>query len=249
MIKTISFKEKYPIISSVVLTFFLILMTFIAGMVSAISSISSQVSFFAAFSFVGLVLLIDLKLTKKWHYYGFMPLSKIPMSHIKVFLPVFFLAIMPLVFGFSSDLSFNAVLYIIIYMGIVAFVEETIFRGIIFDLLKSKGKKYAIIGSSVLFAMAHLINILSGKLLIDIIFQFAFALLIGLILGLFVWKTNNIILPIGYHFLNNTISSFTRSTSALLSSRSLTLMMLIMGCLYASYLFYDVIIKKRLTDK
>ncbi len=72
--------------------------------------------------------------------------------------------------------------------------EELVFRGIIFNGLKQYGKNIAIFGSALLFALMH-----GG------IEQTVYPIIVGIVLGLVMSKTNNIIYPMIIHFCNNAI--------------------------------------------
>lgn len=83
-------------------------------------------------------------------------------------------------------------------LGVVilpAFSEELVFRGIVFRGLKRYGKAVAIFGSALLFGIMHM-NVV----------QFFYAFLCGSVLGLVVYKTDNIKYGIIMHGLSNLIS-------------------------------------------
>lgn len=78
---------------------------------------------------------------------------------------------------------------------IPAICEELIFRGIITSALKEKGQWFAVILSSVMFAIFHFSP---SQLIYPICF--------GVILAIVYLKTNNIIFPILLHFINNALT-------------------------------------------
>jgi membrane protease YdiL (CAAX protease family) len=96
-------------------------------------------------------------------------------------------------------------------MAIVAFVEETMFRGVVLRMLQKKSDMHAIWGSCLLFSIPHLLNTLNGKGSVEAIIQTLFAFIVGLILAMLMIKIENIMPLIIYHFVNNTVSSITRS--------------------------------------
>lgn len=95
--------------------------------------------------------------------------------------------------GADSTLSF--VLKIIAVGVAPAVFEEFVFRGVIFSKLKKYGTSFALIASSLLFAMLHS-NLVSMP----------FAFLAGLIIGFIYIRTGNLWIAIVIHFLNNTFS-------------------------------------------
>ncbi len=83
-------------------------------------------------------------------------------------------------------------------LGVVllpAFSEELVFRGIAFQGLKRYGKAAAIFGSALLFGIMHM-NVV----------QLVYAFLCGMLLGLVVYKTDNIKYGIIMHGLSNLLS-------------------------------------------
>jgi len=215
---------------------------FLAGMISVVGKIDSKYTFFIAFFIISIILIIFLAKNKKWEYYEFNSLSKsnMNMKNIYIFIPLYVLAIMPLGTGITPNLGIKDIIYIITYMILVAFVEETIFRGLILKILSKKGILPAIFGSSILFSIAHLMNTLRGTNLNSTIIQILYALIIGIILAMLVIKTKNIFLPISYHYINNVISSFNISTKMNLSL-IINYSMFFIASIYAIYLYYFII--------
>ena len=107
------------------------------------------------------------------------------------------------IIGFNPDDNINVrtdnigFLFLNIFMlgCLPAVFEDLVFRGIIFNGFKSENStKFAIIMSSILFALMH------GSLQ-----QTFYQLIIGLVLALVMHFTENIIYPIITHFTNNAI--------------------------------------------
>lgn len=73
--------------------------------------------------------------------------------------------------------------------------EELLFRATIFNGLKQKGKLFAIVLSSVMFAIFHFS-----------LSQLYYPLLFGMLLGLAYAYTDNLWVPISMHFLNNALN-------------------------------------------
>ena len=84
----------------------------------------------------------------------------------------------------------------IVSMAVIpAVCEELVFRGVLVNALKSKGQIFAVILSSVMFAMFHFSPT-----------QLLYPLFFGLILAIVYLRTNNIAFPIILHFINNALS-------------------------------------------
>jgi len=199
-----------PILMSILVMMGLVMVLFLAGMVSALTVISTKVTFFIAFSLVALIEIVHMFKRRRFDVYGF-DIKSMTKAKLLLILPLFLIAIVPLFGGLESGLSLANILYIVIYMFIVAFVEEVLYRGIILNNLKQKSVNFAIVGSSVMFGVSHLITAAGGKDLIDVLYQVVMAITIGLILGLILHYTQNIYLCIGFHFVNNVIVSISGS--------------------------------------
>lgn len=98
----------------------------------------------------------------------------------------------------------NNILYTFFTVNIFApIVEELVFRGALYNiLLKSNGKIMAIFLSSSIFGFLHVFSSIASQNYMEIFAGFAYVA-IGLVLGYAYYKTNNILICIGIHFVNN----------------------------------------------
>ena len=95
------------------------------------------------------------------------------------------------------------------YAIIPGIFEEVAFRGLILTVLMTKYKpKTAIISSSLLFGLAHSVNILFGQDIIITIAQLGFAFFLGILLAYIVVKTNSLLPAILVHYLLDAIGPF-----------------------------------------
>ena len=78
---------------------------------------------------------------------------------------------------------------------IPAICEELLFRGVIINCLKHKGKIFAVVLSAIMFAIFHF----SPE-------QLIYPICWGLLLGIVYLRTKNILFPIIMHFINNAFS-------------------------------------------
>lgn len=102
--------------------------------------------------------------------------------------------------------SAHPVLFWVVAIALAPFVEEMIFRGIIFHTFRNMSKWLAVLGSSLLFGAVHVIpELTSGNWLeaIKILPYFA----TGLILGLVYEHQKNIMPCIGIHMLTEVIAT------------------------------------------
>jgi len=87
----------------------------------------------------------------------------------------------------------------------VGFLEELLFRYIVFDyfLIKTKKYKVSIVLASLIFALFHISNLFSGSSIYSTINQIEFAFIIGLVLQFIFIKTKNLIIISTIHALIN----------------------------------------------
>lgn len=85
-------------------------------------------------------------------------------------------------------------------------VEELVFRGGLYNiLLKTNGKFMALFLSSSIFGFLHVFSALMSQNYMEIFAGLAYVA-IGLVIGFAYYKTNNILICIGIHFVNNFVS-------------------------------------------
>lgn len=97
--------------------------------------------------------------------------------------------------SYELDSPINYIISLISLALIPAICEELIFRGVLVNALKQKGATFAIVLSSIMFAIFHFSP---SQLIYPICF--------GLILSIVYLRTHNIIFPIILHFINNALS-------------------------------------------
>lgn len=106
------------------------------------------------------------------------------------FVPLLTLSAASFAGGIISDADMMIVLNLFFTLGI-GFAEEIYFRGIICGIWKDN-EKAAIIISSVLFALCHLMNIMGGAGLSETLLQIAFALVYGFVMAFIFLRAESI---------------------------------------------------------
>ena len=98
----------------------------------------------------------------------------------------------------------------IICMLCVGFVEEVIFRGLLFKAMAKNNLKSAVIVSSVTFGIGHLVNLFngSGMDLVNNICQIIFAVAVGFLFVTIFYKSGSLLPCIITHSAINTLSTF-----------------------------------------
>lgn len=235
-----SYCIKKPIMSSIIATICFLFVIVIAGAISVIIGLNSKITLFVAFSILGITFVVYTSKMKYWQYYGFKSLKYLNTKNKILFVPLFSMALFPLIVGLSNDIRIYDYIYIVLFMAIVAFTEEIMFRGVVFRLLQSKSNLTAVLGSSLLFSVPHILNVLNGKDLILTINQIIFALLIGLISAMLILKTHNILPLIMYHFMNNTVNSIISTNVDSRFSISLNFIIFGFGFMYLIYIYTSI---------
>ena len=95
-------------------------------------------------------------------------------------------------------------------MCCVGFLEEVIFRGLLFRALEKDNLKTAIIVSSLTFGLGHIVNLFngSGRDPVSSAVQIVFAVLVGFILVLIFHHGKSLIPCILFHAANNALKVF-----------------------------------------
>ncbi|MCM0623735.1 CPBP family intramembrane metalloprotease [Lysinibacillus sp. OL1_EC] len=121
----------------------------------------------------------------------------------------------------------DLVVMFIMQIFIVAFIEESVFRGIMLRMLLAKGAFSAVWISSILFGVTHALQLLDGQSLEDTILQIIYALLVGLVLALLVLEGQSIIVTIIFHGLNNFFNIMGNTAGSMLSAYLIILVLFI----------------------
>ena len=104
----------------------------------------------------------------------------------------------------------NAVMATMSFL-LVGFVEETVFRGFLFNGMRKTGSlTVAIIVSAVTFGMGHLINLLTGQATMDTLLQMVFAIAWGFLLTFAYLKSGSLLACILIHGIIDAASVFGR---------------------------------------
>ncbi len=155
------------------------------------------------FSFALIVLMIILKRTS---YYGLTKVTN--LKKYLYFIPLFLIASVNLWNGVNINNSAKVIIFHILTMLNVGFIEEIIFRGFLFRLVEKINLKRAIIVSSITFGIGHIVNLLNGADLIPTLVQICYAIAIGYLFVTIFHKSKSLIPCIITHSLINSLSIF-----------------------------------------
>ena len=155
------------------------------------------------FSVFLIVLMILLKKVKE---YGLVKVNN--YKRYLYFLPLLLIVSVNLWNGININNSYDEILFHILTMINVGFIEEVIFRGFLFKMMEKDGIKSAIIVSSITFGVGHIINLLNGAELIPTLLQVCYAISIGFLFVIIFYKSKSLIPCIIAHAIMNSLSIF-----------------------------------------
>ena len=132
----------------------------------------------------------------------------------------------------------ETVLYVL-SMFCVGFLEEMIFRGLLFQAMVKNGVRSAIIVSSVTFGVGHIVNLIngSGAELLSNLLQVVYAIAIGFAFVMIYCKTKSLMPCILTHSIFNGLSAFANE-AAMTPQREIFsgILLAVIGGGYALYL-------------
>ena len=181
------------------------------------------------FSIALIVLMITLK---RISYYG---LTKV--TNLKKYLyyfPLFLIVSVNLWNGVNINNSNDEIIFFILTMFNVGFIEEIIFRGFLFKMMAKDNIKSATIISAITFGIGHIVNLLNGAELIPTLMQICYAISIGYLFVIIFYKSKSLIPCIITHSLVNSLSIFNVENSISLYVSSAFL--IIVPIIYAIYI-------------
>ena len=151
-------------------------------------------------------LIILIKSINGFKYYGFTKVSD--LKKYLYFLPLLFIMSINLWGGINTDHSIGTIVFHILNMFNIGFIEEVIFRGFLFKMMEKDNLKSAIIVSSITFGIGHIINLLNGAEFIPTLMQVFYAISIGYLFVVIFHKSGSLVPCIVCHSIFNALSIF-----------------------------------------
>lgn len=116
--------------------------------------------------------------------------------------------------GFALNGSAAEMVFYMVSMCFVGFLEEVIFRGLLFKGIYKSNLISAVIISSVTFGVGHIVNLLLGEPLLETLLQLVYASAIGFCYTAFFCASGSILPCILSHAFINTTSVFAAQPDA-----------------------------------
>jgi len=159
-------------------------------------------------------LLLFIRKHGLWKKYGLCRPS-VPAKKLLLYLPLVVIVSVNLWFGVGQNLSAAETVLYILSMCFVGFLEEIIFRGLLFQAMRKDSEKAAVMVSSVTFGIGHIINLIngSGADLLSNLLQVCYAISIGFLFVMIFCKTGSLVGCIVTHSAVNALSAFSNEAA------------------------------------
>jgi len=177
-------------------------------------------------------LIVLMILLKRVSYYGLTRVHN--LKAYLYFLPLLFIISVNLWNGINIQNTKNEIIFHILTMINVGFIEEIIFRGFLFKMMAKDNVKSAIIVSAVTFGIGHVVNLLNGADLVPTLMQICYAMAIGYLFVIIFYKSKSLIPCIVAHALVNSLSIFNIENKVSLYIAPIFL--IIVPIVYATYI-------------
>ena len=172
--------------------------------------------------------------------YGFCR-SEVPARRFLYYLPLVIIASTAFWGGIKMQYGFPETVLYILSMCCVGFLEEVIFRGLLFRAMEKDNLTSAIIVSALTFGIGHIVNLFngSGKDLAAAFIQVVFAVMVGFVLVLIFYHGKSLIPCILFHSANNALKVFAAEGS-LNPQAEMIINLVVIVVILGGYLFYLV---------
>ncbi len=151
------------------------------------------------------------------------------------FIPMWILATGNLWGGIHPNYSGIRLVYAVLTMIFVGFVEEMIFRAFLFrGMLRDGSEKSAVIVSAVTFGMGHIVNLFNGQATMETFAQILFAVAWGLMLTMAYYKSGSLLPSILVHMMIDVFANF--GTDTFLTTWGQIIITVVVSVVYGLYL-------------
>ena len=181
------------------------------------------------FSAFLIVLIIKLDRVK---YYGLVKVTS--FKKYLYFIPLVLISSVNLWTGINIANTSTEIIFHILTMINVGFIEEIIFRGFLFKMMEKDNVKTAIIVSAITFGIGHIVNLLNGADLAPTLIQICYAISMGYLFVIIFYKSKSLIPCIITYALVNSLSIF--NIDNVVSLYIVPIFLIIVPICYAAYI-------------
>ena len=196
------FPEKHPYLFVIILEIVFIIVSIIVGTITTRLKLPEYLMYGGILVILSIITALILWKLNWWKKIGFRGLKK-------KYIPLIIIPIIPMIgnlFGSYNSLQIGFYVYYFFLNVLVGFSEEGIYRGLMLQTLLKKGVWKAVIISSLLFSLTHLMNALVGWNWGYVSLQLCYSFAFGFGWSAFALSTGTIWPLMLIHFLNNFFS-------------------------------------------
>ena len=166
---------------------------------------------------------------KRVKYYGITRAEN--SKRFLYFLPLLLILSVNLWNGININNTSGEIIFHILNMINVGFIEEIIFRGFLFKMMAKDKVKSAIIVSSITFGVGHIINLFTGADVLMTLLQVCYATSIGYLFTIIFYKSKSLLPCIITHSIMNSLSIFNNNDTIISG-----LFLIVVPLIYAFYI-------------
>lgn len=181
---------------------------------------------------LSIIIIVFIMINKLGNYYGLTSFPN-PKKYL-YFLPLILMISMNLWNGININNTKLEILFYILNMINIGFIEEIIFRGFLFKSLEKEGINSAIIITSLSFGIGHIINLINGAPIFSTIIQICYAITGGYLFAIILYKSKSIWPCIITHSLINSLSIF--NIDNILSIYIVPIFLILVSVIYSMYI-------------
>lgn len=238
-----SFSQRRPLLFVGRLLLLIVITFVIAGAITIQLKLSSVAIALMADGVLALIAIFLLTRHQWWRDVGFR-LPSNPRSLWFFAIPCLPIILNIAFFGQGNPGIGGLLLFLAVAL-LVGFVEETYFRGMILRALLIRGPWQAVIISSLLFGMLHLLNVAGGANLAATLLQVVYAVAIGLMYAALALRTQTILPLIVIHGLTD-FFAFIALNSTVVTSGLNTLFYVVSAGETIIYTAYSIILMRQM---
>ena len=134
-------------------------------------------------------------------------------SRFLYFVPLLVIGSVNLWGGVQMEYSALETVLYVLSMLCVGFIEEVIFRGLLFKALCRESVKRAVVIASLTFGIGHIVNLLNGAEVVSTLLQLCYACAVGFLFCVIVLRGGSLVPCILTHSVINATSAFGVSPS------------------------------------
>ncbi len=177
--------------------------------------------------FLSAVLLLFLHKNGLFEEYGLCK-PKTSARSMLYYVPIVIMFTVNLWHGVTLSYGIAETVFYILSMLCVGFLEELIFRGLLFEAMRKDNLKAAVIVSSLTFGIGHIINLVngSGAELLPNLLQVVYATAAGFMFVMIYYTSKSLLVCIASHGIFNALSVFANEAGITSTERILTAVLL-----------------------